>query len=485
MRSAAGSMHSRRRSMRTAVALGTMKLYGIANFDSASAMLRATARFLGRKDFPALGQPRFLEAIVPLSERLPRNLRTSVFAASAGGEGIARRLIGRVSTAAIAQWTTRLYPPRPYPAVMIGSSSGALVHLCAALGVPWLPQTFMTPVRQSEADPDDPRHGLETAREAALRLLAGNPDVQLHQMHDPNQDRLPLRFITYFRWKYRRLPPAYRDFLERRLEPGGTIFVVECQRRWPTTRVDDRYVIQFGALGGATPEDYFQGSERTEDYLRRYGSPLRRWDPPSPDGESPEAEWGFEPALREEIEQLAHRHRLRVVRVLFEEPEHLSPLVSDLYRWWYRRRGLPANRLLGESFILLEPHWALRTGSVPFWMKFNMEPSADWLRRYLDHSEKFDHLHLMLFSHGLESIGLVPIEGWREILRQARRSASFIGTNEALFPSDFGTLTRYNREMRSIPSRYPLPGPLTLKQFQDILGEIGTEHLVRFTELAA
>lgn len=31
---------------------------GIANFDSASVMLRALARFLHGQDFPALGQPR-------------------------------------------------------------------------------------------------------------------------------------------------------------------------------------------------------------------------------------------------------------------------------------------------------------------------------------------------------------------------------------------------------------------------------------------
>jgi hypothetical protein len=50
---------------------------------------------------------------------------------------------------------------------------------------------------------------------------------------------------------------------------------------------------------------------------------------------------------------------------------------ADLYRQWYEERGLPTNRLLVESFILIEPWWALRTGSVAFWMVFNMEPSAD------------------------------------------------------------------------------------------------------------
>jgi hypothetical protein len=43
---------------------------GIANFDSASVMLRALARFLDGKDFPALGQPRALQQIVRFADYL-------------------------------------------------------------------------------------------------------------------------------------------------------------------------------------------------------------------------------------------------------------------------------------------------------------------------------------------------------------------------------------------------------------------------------
>jgi hypothetical protein len=49
-------------------------------------------------------------------------------------------------------------------------------------------------------------------------------------------------------------------------------------------------------------------------------------------------------------------------------------LVADLHRHWHRERGLPGRRLLVEPFILIKPWWALRTGSVPFWMTFNTGP---------------------------------------------------------------------------------------------------------------
>jgi len=41
-------------------------------------------------------------------------------------------------------------------------------------------------------------------------------------------------------------------------------------------------------------------------------------------------------------------------------------------------------RLLVESFIVMEPFWTIRTGSVPFWMVFNKLPSAEALEQYLD-----------------------------------------------------------------------------------------------------
>jgi hypothetical protein len=62
-----------------------------------------------------------------------------------------------------------------------------------------------------------------------------------------------------------------------------------------------------------------------EEYLRRYGVPRRHWDPPEPDDERPETEWGFEPALREDVEGFARERGYRVRRIVFEEPERLSP----------------------------------------------------------------------------------------------------------------------------------------------------------------
>jgi len=457
----------------------------VANFDSEAAMLRALGNYLRGEDFPMIGSmPRSVEplmkALVAVVNVVPRRVREEVYTWSGRSEAVPPKKLDQVRAEDVSRWVVSHYPQRRYPAAVIGSSNGALVHLYCALGIPWLPQTFLIPVRRSGVHPDEPVEELEWGRELARVLLAANPELQLHHMFDPNQDRLMARRMAYFRVKRLRLGNTYGRFLEETLSEGATLFVAECALKWPTTRVGERYVFQFGALGGATPEEYLRGSVRVADYLARYGSHRRRWEPPEPDGESPEAEWGFEPALREDVERFAREKGYRVRRIVFEEPEDLSPLVAELHRWWYAGRGLPTNRLLVESFILMEPWWALRTGSVPFWMVFNTESSADRLERYLEVADPYDFIHLMLFSHGVDSVGLAPIERWRSEVRRARKHGGFVGVDERRFPRDFATFVRYHTDLKKIPTRYPLPEPLSLSWLDAILDRSGDRYPVRW-----
>ena len=445
----------------------------VANFDSAAGMLRALARFLHGKDFPALGMLRPLIPLAPLVDRLP----VGAYRWSGAAEGITPRRLEAVSAERLAGWTVALYPRRRYPAVAIGSSNGAAVHLCAALGIPWLPQTLFVPVRHGgTVDIDDPTGALAWGREHGRGLLAANPELQLHHMHDPVQDRLMLARLAYFRVKRLRLGETYARFLERSLAPGGTILVLDCRRTWPTTRVGERHFFQSGALGGATEDDYLRGGARVAAFLHREGSPRQSWAAPPTDGRQPEAEWGFEPALLEDVEAFASRHDHRLRRLRFEEPEDLSPFVADLYRRWYAGRGLDGSRLLVESFIVLEPWWTLRTGSVPFWTKFPVEDDASVLERYLEERDPFHDIRVMLFSHGVDSIGLAGADRWRAIIARAR-SGGFAGVDPDRFPRDFAVYLRYNRALRRLSPLVPMPAePLPLDSLDALpLSDYGIE----------
>jgi hypothetical protein len=454
----------------------------LADFDSAPAMLRALGAYLHGRDFPGLGiWPAALEPLARLLNRLPRPLRELVYRYSGWAEAIPAARLAHVEAEALSQWAVDRYPPRRYPAVAIGSSNGAAVHLWAALGIPWLPQTLLIPVRAG-LDPDDPRRSLDWGRVHGPALLTANPDLQLHHMHDANQDRLMIQSMQYFRVKRRRLGATFERFLDAALAPGATVFLVECGLTWPTTRIGDRHVFQHGALGGATEEEYARGGPRVEAYLRRYGVDKPRWDPPPADGRSPEAEWGFEPALRADVERLARRRGWRVRRVVFMQPEDLSPLVAELYRWWYRARGIDSHRLLVESFVLLEPWWTLRSGAAPFWMVFNKQPSLDAVEAYLARTDPFNEIALTLFSHGVDSVGLPSIERWAAVPGRARTAGRFVGVDRVAFPRDFAVFLRFHRDLAAAAQRWPMPAPLTLAQLDAFLHAEGHRFAVQWLE---
>jgi len=158
----------------------------------------------------------------------------------------------------------------------------------------------------------------------------------------------------------------------------------------------------------------------------------------------------------------------------------LSPFVAELYRWWYKQRQLLANRLLVESFILLEPMWSLRTGSVPFWMVFNMEPSLNWLEQYLD-TDPYDEIYMMLFSHGVDSVGLPSIARWHAVLNRACQRGEFLGVEADKYSRHFASFMRYYTDLqRTIPARYPLPGPLAIEQLDNFIEQVGDRFPVRW-----
>ena len=142
----------------------------IADFDSASAMVRATGRFLRGKDFPQLGM--LPSTLMPLMElvaaalnALPKRGRELFYIYSSGSEAIQPERLDTLHAEDISRWVVDQYPRRTYPAAMIGSSNGAAVHLCAALGIPWLPQTVLIPVKHPGIPADEPKRDMEWGRE--------------------------------------------------------------------------------------------------------------------------------------------------------------------------------------------------------------------------------------------------------------------------------------------------------------------------------
>src|SRR5215208_1612567 len=130
-----------------------------------------------------------MKALVAVVNGLPRRVREEVYTWSGRSEAVPPKRLEQVRAEDVSRWVVSHYPLRRYPAAVIGSSNGALVHLYCALGIPWLPQTFLVPVRRSGGHPDEPRQDMEWGKTHAPALLRANPELALHHMHDANQDR--------------------------------------------------------------------------------------------------------------------------------------------------------------------------------------------------------------------------------------------------------------------------------------------------------
>jgi hypothetical protein len=272
-------------------------------------------------------------------------------------------------------------------------------------------------------------------------------------MHDPNQDRLMVRWMTYLRIKRLTLGAAYERFLTDHLAPGGMILLVRDRSSWPVTRVTERHVFQFGARGGATAEEYLSGGPRVSAFLQRHGVDRDRWDPPAPDTDAAEAEWGLAPQLADDIRRWAATSGHRVRELALDDPDELSGPVAELYRSWYAGRGLPTDRLLVESFVLHDPIAALRGARIPYWTLFPVQPSLDRARAYLASTEPYKDAALLLFSHGADSIGLARPRDWQDLLGRVQ----LLGVDERRFPADFPTFARYGPALRRDRPHWPLP----------------------------
>src|SRR5919198_5800495 len=103
-------------------------LHFIANFDSSSGMVQALARFLHGRDFSGVGILPPYELPARVLNALPVWLREQLYIAGGWIEAGEPDDLAAFRSEIVDEWVVNQYPVRPYPAAMIGSSNGALVH---------------------------------------------------------------------------------------------------------------------------------------------------------------------------------------------------------------------------------------------------------------------------------------------------------------------------------------------------------------------
>ncbi|MEV4640604.1 hypothetical protein AB0J80_25000 [Actinoplanes sp. NPDC049548] len=374
-------------------------------------LLEATARAVAGHDCRDMNR-------VPILGQRPtvrEDVRQDALAYDAAEEALPVGLAARLDADAVASWITAQYPADAYPGVLLGSGHGAVTHLAAALGAPWLPDGFTVTVPWPGGAVGDWETAMDWGSVVADSIVAANPDVSVRQVHDPVQRGSLCGTTITLHVRWRRLPAAYRSFLRSRLEPGAHALMVRDVRTWPVLELAPGHSFQLGSpVSGWEPDDYTLDNPA----LRRTLAALDevRWAAPYPDVPRAVAEVAGDPDFATDLRRCATTPS----RIRYARPWALSAFVAGLYRRWLAAERGGGEHCVISSGTLLDPWLTLTAGLVPYWLESSARPSVEAAEWWLAGSAGFDTVTVLPQPPGSRSEAYAPGAQWRSLAAFAR-----------------------------------------------------------------
>ena len=351
---------------------------------------------------------------------------------------------GELDVRDLAQWCVDQYPDdgQLCDAIVIGAPNGAVAHLAALLGAPFLTTSFGLVFRHETIDPEDVLSYRESAQKLAGTILASNDsfDFEIICHYDPIHDRSMVKFVDFLRIKLHELPDVYQDFIRERLAPDGKLILIDCAYTWPQYALSDRVFLQVGGLGAIAPEAF-----------------LAAWPIESPIEVRRESEWGCPEAFADAVTAHASDQEIGLVEISFDHPTGYSQLAYDAY---LACPNVRPHTLLIDCFNHQNPRTNLETGIPSLWLPFNTQEGLSWVKEVLTETQ-LDTIHFTMLPSFAQSPDTAPLDAWIDLLG-AYGSLDLVGIRLDRFPADPLAPYRFSRDMRMLREDFRVRTPLQL-----------------------
>ena len=334
-----------------------------------------------------------------------------------------------------------------FPTVTVGAAlGGATSYLSLALGGPFLPQTFVTTLKRGSMTGNVSEY-LHRSLETALRIAGENPGLMTIQHYDPVHDGWLTRFVNHLRFKLLDLPPAYAEFIKKRLEPGGAVVYLEGGASWLRYRVGPRSVFQVGGWGGISAEEFLESSDRLRVYANSAGLILTDWKLKEyPLERGPESEWGSEPGLDSALEAFCKQQGYRFVRIRLPHPNDFSRLAFNSARALLQKEGRQPAGVLVEMFSQFDANAARQAGLLPLWLIFNTQDSLAYLKEMRNQFPADKPVFFSPLATFSVTPDLVPWKDWESAMKGIPWIN--IGTRSSHYPADSRALVNWAQPLR-------------------------------------
>ena len=360
-----------------------------------------------------------------------------------------------------------------FPSIVVGAAlGGATTYLSLALGGPFLPQTFVITLKKGSYDGDVQEY-LSRSLEKARQIAANDNRLMTIQHYDPIHDGWLTRFVNHLRFKLIDIPGQYINFIEKYLEPGGSVVYLQGEATWLRYRVGERSVFQVGGWGDISPEEFLEASPRIKKYARNAGLKYSDWRLTQfPLERGPESEWGSEPGFAERLEQFCSQKGYRFIRVPLTQPNDFSRLAFSAASKLIEIEGREPAGVLVECFSQFDSTSARLGGLLPLWLIFNTKDSA----RYLGEMAKHFPREKPVFFSPLSTFSITPDmatwNDWKDAL--GKQDFINIGARQNHYPADARALVNWQKPLHEWvqSNAHPIRHTLTAEDLLQLAGRL-------------